>query len=74
MTPDRPTFVLSAKDRQEPLWMKLMAHFDERLRRLHIALEQDKPEAETAKLRGEIKAYRNLLKLNERQDTNSPPP
>lgn len=59
--PDR--FVLTPQDRDSATWQRLAAHFNERIQTLHNKLELNQTPEETAMLRGEIKAYRNLLSL-----------
>lgn len=59
--PDR--FVLTPQDRDSAAWARLASHFNERIQTLHNKLELNQTPEETAMLRGEIKAYRNLLSL-----------
>lgn len=59
--PDR--FVLTPQDRDSAAWLRLASHFNERIQTLHNKLELNQTPEETAMLRGEIKAYRNLLSL-----------
>lgn len=58
-------FQLSDADRAGSLWPRLCARWEERIDQLHIELENEKnTEAETAALRGQIKALRQQLALN----------
>lgn len=60
-----PRFKLSNTDRATVLWLQLMKHFEERIRELYGKLEGDQSAEETAKTRGKIAVFKELLKLNE---------
>lgn len=46
-------------------WKKVAAYVEERIKEQVRSLENDKPEIETAKLRGQLKALRGVLKLGQ---------
>lgn len=46
-------------------WKKTAAYIEDKLRTYRTALERDKTELETAKLRGQIQALKLVLKLAE---------
>ena len=55
---------LTEQELESPLWKKIEAHYKERL---DIARKQNdsyQPENQTNLLRGEIRAYKSLLRLN----------
>lgn len=59
-----PGAVLSANDRNSPVWAKVRKHMEAKQVTLRLRLEtQDLDPTATAKLRGELKAIRNLLAL-----------
>ena len=60
-----PHFKLSNADRASGTWLQLMKHFGDRIRELQAKLEGDQTPDETAKTRGKIAVFRELLKLNE---------
>lgn len=60
-----PRFKLSNADRSTTIWLMLMRHFEERIRELYGKLEGDQSAEETAKTRGKIAVFKELLKLNE---------
>lgn len=61
-----PPFALDDVDRNSLLWPKLMAHFEDQLRKCRLANDDPKDAEATASLRGEIKAYKHMLTLNNR--------
>lgn len=56
-------FVLTQGDKNSPLWPKLIAHFQERLRIAREKNDGDLDERKTAMLRGEIRALKRLIDL-----------
>lgn len=63
------TFVLTDGDRRNPLWLKLKEHFEKRLHDLHGKIEGEQTEQQTATLRGQIRCFREILRLGD-----EPPP
>ena len=61
MTP----FELSPQDKLHPLWTRLRAHLEDRLAQARIRNDAVLPEAETAALRGEIKALKRIIALGD---------
>lgn len=61
--PKKP-LLLSAEERRSSLWLKLMAHWTERLEFTRKQNEGDLPEAQTAKLRGRIAELNACLGLD----------
>lgn len=57
-------FRLTDSERASPLWHRLTERFEKRIATLHVQLEQDIPESETAAIRGHIRALREQLALN----------
>ena len=57
--------ILTPADRNSPLWHRLKAHYEARLATLRSQNDNDKDEAETAKLRGQIGEVKKLLSLGE---------
>jgi hypothetical protein len=55
--------LLSAMDVQSQTWIKLKAHVEARIDSLRARNDGDLDQIATAKLRGSIKAYLNLLTL-----------
>lgn len=64
MTDPKPPLVLTSEDKHTALWQKLMAHWEDRLASLRMQNDGDKPETETARLRGQIVAVKACLALN----------
>jgi hypothetical protein len=65
MTDRPPPFALTDQERVTPLWIRLMAHFDDRLRRLRLQNDNATLTAEqTAAIRGEIACVKALQRLN----------
>lgn len=62
-------FALTDAERASPLWEKLTTHFQARISRLHTELENAANETTSAKLRGRIATFRELLA----HDKDSPP-
>jgi hypothetical protein len=60
-----PRFKLSNADRATGVWLTLMKHFEQRIHELHGKLEGDQSAEDTAKTRGKIATYKELLRLNE---------
>lgn len=59
--PDKP--LLDANDLQTAVWRKIKEHTEAKRAKARTRLEGDLDPVETAKVRGELKAYRNLLAL-----------
>jgi hypothetical protein len=57
-------FFLSDFDKATSLWVRLLSHFEDRLALARIRNDAPLTEAETAVLRGEIKALKALIRLN----------
>lgn len=57
-------FQLSEQDKATSLWVRLLSHFEDRLALARIRNDAPLTEAETAVLRGEIKALKALIRLN----------
>jgi len=55
--------ILTRDEALSPSWMKVRAHAEAELTRWRLALEGEKTEVETAKIRGRIAQLRNLLAL-----------
>lgn len=55
---------LTKEEIKSPLWEKLEEHFKAELARARRINDKDKPEEETISLRGGIKVYKSLLKMN----------
>ena len=64
-------FTQSELDSQ--LFKKLSTHISTLIDKKHQALEQDKDAVQTANIRGQIKAYRGILKIKpgENQDNDN---
>jgi hypothetical protein len=46
-------------------WTKVLAYVEDQIEKHKRSLETDRPELETAKLRGQIKALRSVLTLGQ---------
>lgn len=57
-------FELTYQDRKQPLWLKLKAHFEDRLADARRQNDRLHPEYETALLRGEIKCLKALIAMD----------
>ena len=65
MTPEYfPPFRLTDAEKASPLWQRLSERFKKRIAQLHVELESNLSESETAAKRGHIKALREQLALN----------
>lgn len=73
MTP-KPPFALTHDERNSPLWRKLVAHMAEQVDQLRQQNDVDRSETETARLRGRIAAYKDMLGLNKEPDPSAPAP
>ncbi len=62
-------FALTDAERASPLWEKLTKHFQARISKLHMELENADDENKSTKLRGRIATFRELLA----HDKDSPP-
>jgi hypothetical protein len=68
-------FELSLAERHSALWAKIYEHFEEELDNVRLELEKNQTEHQTAERRGEIRAIRKMLRLNdERPIIESPLP
>lgn len=58
-------FILTDGERRHPLWLRLKAHFEEKM--LEARGKNDGPlsEADTATLRGQIKCLKGLIALGD---------
>jgi hypothetical protein len=61
LAPER--FQLSYGERDSAVWQRLSAHFEARINTLHVKLEGDQTPEQTAILRGQIRAYKEILSL-----------
>ncbi len=57
--------LLDLSDRQSPTWRKLKNHFETRLAELRARNDNDLDVLTTAKLRGEVRVYKELLALGD---------
>ena len=64
MTEPKPPFILSVEDKQSALWKKLMGHFGDRLEANRLLNDSMQDEASTARTRGRINAYKELMALD----------
>tara|TARA_R110000868_G_scaffold319759_1_gene580696 strand:+ start:1407 stop:1622 length:216 start_codon:yes stop_codon:yes gene_type:complete len=62
-------FALTDGEKRHPLWVRLSAHFEERLALLRRRNDAVQPEAQTAALRGEITCLKGIIALGK----DSPP-
>lgn len=60
-------FSLTDQERVNPLWVRLMGHFEDRLAKLRVRNDAPHDEVATASLRGEIRALRTILALNKQR-------
>jgi hypothetical protein len=58
-------FALTTAEANSSLWKKIYEHFQQELSYVHLELEKIQTEAETAVRRGEIRAIRKILRLND---------
>lgn len=56
-------FILSPQERNDPLWLRLSAHYNARLNTLRVQNDTTKPHEATEKLRGQIQEVNLLLAL-----------
>lgn len=73
MTQPVPPFALTRDERMSPLWHKLYAHMAGQIEVLRMMNDADRDEVETARLRGRIAAYKELMALNNEIDPASQP-
>lgn len=64
MADDAP-FTLTHADRQSQVWLKLVAHLEEKLKNLRGQNDGDLDHIQTAHIRGQIKFANGLLALRE---------
>ena len=57
--------ILSPSDKLNPLWVRLMSHWNARLEQHRTQLEGNKSETDTAIFRGRIAEIRACMRLNE---------
>jgi len=67
--PKKP-IVLTVEERRSPLFLKLLEHWTNRLEISRMQNDGDRPEIETAKLRGRIAELKACIDLSK----ESPPP
>ena len=65
-SPDN-VFTLTPGDLISPTWARLRKHMEARLQSLRVKNDNDLDPIATAKLRGEVRALKNLLALSESQ-------
>lgn len=70
--PNTP-FALTRDERTSPLWRKLYTHMADQIEVLRMMNDADRDEVETARLRGRIAAYKELMALNNEIDPASQP-
>jgi hypothetical protein len=58
-------FELTAHDKAQGLWLRLKAHFEDRLADARKRNDGQLSEAETASLRGEIRVLKRLIALGD---------
>lgn len=63
MNSSLPPLVLTADELQSALWMRIEAHYTARLQQLREENDGVLPADHTDRLRGEIRAIKNLLAL-----------
>lgn len=56
-------FELSEADKASGLWLRLKAHFEDRLQDARRRNDRVQAESDTAAIRGEIQAFKRLLAL-----------
>ncbi len=59
------SFSLTDIERRQQLWLKLKKHFEQRVADLHGKLEGEQTEHQTAALRGQIRAFKEVLRLGD---------
>lgn len=73
MSASKQPFSLTRDERMSPLWHKLHAHMAGQIEVLRMMNDADRNEVETARLRGRIAAYKELMALNNEIDPASQP-
>lgn len=73
MSASKQPFSLTRDERMSPLWHKLHAHMAGQVEVLRVMNDADRDEVETARLRGRIAAYKELMALNNEIDPASQP-
>ena len=58
-------FELSENEKASPLWLRLKAHLEDRLAAARVRNDGVQMEAETAALRGEIRALKRIISLGD---------
>lgn len=56
--------ILTPQERNNPLWLKLKAHFEERLQKLRVANDADMDERKRARHGGRIDELKSTLALD----------
>lgn len=74
MNEPKPQFFLTEHEKKNPVWIKLVEHWNERLLSLRKQNDSEKPEASTAKLRGQIAEVKAMLELNNEPKILEAPP
>lgn len=57
-------FELTAEERMNPLWRRLMGHMETSLHALRVRNDAAQDEKETARIRGEIHAIKTMMALD----------
>lgn len=58
-------FALTEAERRNPLWLKLVGHFEQRLRDLRGKNDGPLDPAETASIRGQIQTLKSIIALGD---------
>jgi hypothetical protein len=58
-------FELTEQDKATALWLRLRAHLEDRLAAARRRNDEPQPEANTATIRGEIKALKSFIALGD---------
>lgn len=57
-------FALKKEERKSALWLALKEHFEEKISDLRMKNDGDQDELATAKIRGQIATYKQILALD----------
>ena len=60
-----PPFALSEQDKRNPFWLQLKAYLEDELDMLRNRNDAPRPKADTAMLRGEIRALKRVISLGD---------
>jgi hypothetical protein len=69
-----PVFYLTTEEKEARAWRKVAAHMAERLEHARAMNDGDRPEQETAKLRGRIAELKYLIGLSTKLPAVDEPP